>query len=350
MFVMNAWYAAGLTSEVGEGLLARRICDKPIVLYRRRDGVAVAFEDLCLHRMLPLSQGRREGDAVVCGYHGVTYDSAGRCIHIPGQPRIPASYRLHSYPLVERHRFVWLWMGDPALADPAEVPDLHWNDDPRWDGIVGTMFIKCDYRMLIDNLLDLSHETFVHESTIGNTTVAETPIESAQDGRRVSVSRWMLDHEPAPLWRQRIGGTAPCDRWQLVDYVYPSNVVIDVGVAHSGTGAPEGDRSQGVNHMIINAITPCTRDTTHYFWGAIRNYGLGDETRNEATRAAARRIFGEDKAVLEAQYQAMLDNPGHRMINLAIDGPSLRVRRIIDQQIEAERTALPEQGVARAAR
>src|SRR3989442_505620 len=96
-----------------------------------------------------------------------------------------------AYPVVERHRFIWLWMGDPALADPALVPDMHWNDDPAWAGDGKTIQVKCDYRLVVDNLMDLTHETFVHGSSIGNEHVAEAPFHVTHGDKTVTVTRRM---------------------------------------------------------------------------------------------------------------------------------------------------------------
>src|SRR5476649_2705264 len=91
MFMQNAWYVAAWDREIGRTPLARRICDQPMVFYRREDGTPVTLEDMCCHRMLPLSHGRVEGDLMVCGYHGLTFDSAGKCVRVPSQGRVPPS-------------------------------------------------------------------------------------------------------------------------------------------------------------------------------------------------------------------------------------------------------------------
>ena len=129
-FPMNAWYAAAWDVEVKRTLFARTVANQKIVLYRTLDGKPVALEDACWHRLLPLSMGRLEGDELVCGYHGLAYNAQGRCVYMPSQDTINPSACVRSYPVVERYRYVWVWPGDPALADPALVPDLHWNDDP----------------------------------------------------------------------------------------------------------------------------------------------------------------------------------------------------------------------------
>ena len=54
MFLYNAWYVAAWSTEVGEKPLARTLLEEPVVLYRGADGRAVALEDRCCHRALPL--------------------------------------------------------------------------------------------------------------------------------------------------------------------------------------------------------------------------------------------------------------------------------------------------------
>jgi len=190
-FPMNAWYAAAWDVDIKHALFPRMICGKHVVMYRQGNGQVTALEDACWHRLVPLSKGRLEGDSVVCGYHGLKYNSSGRCTFMPSQETINPSACVRAYPVVERHRFVWLWMGDPAMADPALVPDMHWNDDPAWTGDGKTIHVKCNYRLVVDNLMDLTHETFVHGGSIGNEAVAEAPFDVAHGDKTVTVTRWM---------------------------------------------------------------------------------------------------------------------------------------------------------------
>ena len=139
-FPLNSWYAATWSHEVKHELAARTICEKDVVLYRRSDGAAVALEDACWHRLLPLSLGRLKGDDVVCGYHGLVFNSAGRCTYMPAQKTINPSAAVRAYPTIERHQLLWIWPGDPALADPAKMPDFYWNDGTDWVGEGGTFY------------------------------------------------------------------------------------------------------------------------------------------------------------------------------------------------------------------
>jgi phenylpropionate dioxygenase-like ring-hydroxylating dioxygenase large terminal subunit len=84
-FLWNAWYVAALSSEVGPAaLFARRLLDKPVLLYRtEQDGTPVAMLDRCLHRFSYLSKGRRRGDEIECLYPGLRFAHDGRCTRRP---------------------------------------------------------------------------------------------------------------------------------------------------------------------------------------------------------------------------------------------------------------------------
>lgn len=333
----NAWYAAAWDHEITRSLFPRTICGQALVLYRQPDDRLVALEDACWHRLLPLSKGYLQPDgSLVCGYHGLVYDARGRCTHMPSQETINPSACVRSYPVVERHRFAWVWMGDPALADPAKIPDLHWNQDPAWAGDGELIRVACDYRLVVDNLMDLTHETFVHGSSIGNRAVAEAPFDVTHGERFATVTRWMRDIEPPPFWARQLGRPGRVDRWQIIRFEAPCTVVIDVGVAPAGTGAPTGDRSQGVNGCVLNTITPETATTCHYFWAFARNYRLAEQSLTTELRQGVAGIFREDEIILEAQQKAIDANPGRLFYNLNIDAGSMWARRKIDRMIAAE--------------
>ena len=337
IFPLNAWYAVAWSHEVGQReLLARTICNRKIALWRKADNTIAAIEDACWHRLLPLSMGWLENENVVCRYHGLAFDGQGQCTRMPGQEKPTASAKVRGYPALERHRFVWIWPGDPAAAKPELIPDMHWNDDPDWEGDGKTMFAKCDYRLLVDNLLDLTHEAFVHSTSIGHVTVAETPLTTTSDERTVTVKRLMPDVEAPPFWRAQLGKPGNVDRWQIIRFEAPCTIVLDVGVAPAGTGAPTGDRSQGVNGRVLNSITPETDTTCMYFWSMTRNYKLNDQSLTSLLREANANIFLEDLVVVEAQQRYISEHPDAPLRNLNIDAGSMRARKIIDDMIAAE--------------
>jgi phenylpropionate dioxygenase-like ring-hydroxylating dioxygenase large terminal subunit len=340
-YPLNAWYAAGWASEVKRELLSRKICGRQVVLYRDLEGCPVALEDACWHRLLPLSKGHLRGNDVICGYHGLAFNGRGRCTFMPSQKSINPSASVVSFPIVEKHALIWIWMGDPALADKADIPDLHWNCDPGWVSAVGnTIHAKCNFRLVVDNLMDLTHETFVHGTSLGHISVAESSFDVVRGERFVTLTRWMRDIDPPPHWAMqykfRFGKVEPVDRWQVIRFEKPSTVVIDVGVAKAGTGGPEGNREFGVNGHVLNTITPETETTSHYFWAFARNYCLDSSDLTELLRADVVRVFGEDERILEAQQTAILDVPRQPFYNLNIDAGAMWARRLTEGMLERE--------------
>ncbi len=341
-FPLNAWYVVAWSHEVGARKpLARTLCNIPMALWRKPDDSVAAVDDACWHRLAPLSMGALEDGQIVCPYHGLKFDSTGACTRMPSQETIGPNVKVRAYPVLEQHRFVLVWPGDPDKADPALAPDLHWNDDPEWEGDGKTMFAKCDYRLFIDNLMDLTHETFVHATSIGHQSVAETPLETSHEGNRVRVQRIMEDVDAPPFWRAQLGKPGKVDRWQIIDFEAPCTIVLDVGVALTGTGAipkdgGKPDRSQGVNGRVLNTITPETDTTCMYFWSLMRNYKMRDQSLTTLLREANATIFVEDQIVLEAQQAMISRRPDLKLRNLNIDAGSMRARHIIDRMIAAE--------------
>jgi len=253
--------------------------------------------------------------------------------------------------VVERHRFVWIWPGDPAKADPSKVPDMHWNDDPAWAGDGKMIRVACDYRLVVDNLMDLTHEAFVHGSSIGNREVAEAPFVATHGDRSATVTRWMENIDAPPFWAAQIrhgrGYQGKVDRWQIIRFEGPCTVNIDVGVAEAGSGAvprdgdDKGDRSRGVNGYVLNTITPETDKTCLYFWAFARNYCIGEQRLTHELREGVATIFREDEHVLEAQQRAIDDRPDYAFYNLNIDAGAMWARRLIDRMVEREQPRRP---------
>ena len=232
-FPRNQWYAVAAADEVGRDLLARTVAGEHVVLYRTEAGDAVALLDRCSHRNYPLSAGALIGDEVQCGYHGLRFDAGGTCTWAPGQERIPSRANVPTRPLIERGPWLWIWMGDPADADESMLPEMPWTVDAGWTTVHGMEPLGARYGLLVDNLLDLSHETFLHAGYIGTPEVAETPISTAVDEERsvVRVSRRMEGVECPPFYSESTGLQTPIDRWQDIEYYAPGCYLLHVRVA-----------------------------------------------------------------------------------------------------------------------
>ena len=350
-YPLDAWYVAAWDHEVTRTILARTIAGRPLAIYRTEDGRPVALADACWHRLAPLSLGKLVGkEEIQCPYHGIRYNSAGRCVSMPAQETLNPSATVASFPVVERYRYVWIWLGDPTLADPATIPDMHQMTDPAWTGDGLTIYAPCNYQLVLDNLMDLTHEEFVHGSSIGQEELSESDFVTSHTDTTVTVERWMLDIEPPPFWRKNMRDKFPdfegkVDRWQIIHFEAPSTICIDVGVAKAGTGAPDGDRSQGVNGYVMNTISPETSKSCHYFWSFQRNYRLDSQLITTQLRSGVYNVFGEDEAMLTAQQAAIDANPDHEFYSLNIDAGGMWVRRLIERMLEAE-GRLPVEPVA----
>jgi phenylpropionate dioxygenase-like ring-hydroxylating dioxygenase large terminal subunit len=343
-FPLDAWYAVAWDHEVSHrSIMARTVAGRPMALYRTESGRPVALADACWHRLAPLSMGKLVGaDEIQCPYHGLRYNPAGRCTKLPAQETLNPSASVPSYPIVDRHRYLWVWPGDPSKADPATIPDMHQMADPAWAGDGLTIDAKCNYQLILDNLMDLTHEEFVHGSSLGQDELSASAFSTRlESDQHVSVTRWMIDVEPPAFWAKNIRDRFPdfagrVDRWQIIHYYAPATICIDVGVAPTGTGAPDGDRSQGVNGYVMNTITPRTERTSHYFWAFMRNYRLDSQQITTELRTGVQGVFHEDEVMLQAQQEAIDANPDYAFYALNIDAGGMWVRRILDRMLAAE--------------
>lgn len=336
-WVKNAWYVAAWDVDVGRTPLTRTICGKPVMLYRKLDGSLVALHDVCPHRLLPLSMGIKEGDSIRCRYHGLKVGCDGFVQEMPLRTdTVNKSVWVKTFPVVERHRFVWIWMGDKEAADTNLIPDLWPCSAPGWVFDGGYLQVAADYRLMIDNLMDLTHETYVHAGSVGQIELMEAPLETRAEGNSVFVSRWMPGIDAPPFWRTVLGREGPVDRWQICQFVAPSNVIIDVGVAPVEAGATLASHDQGVRGFVIDCMTPETETSMHYFWGMARNFAQDDRGFSGRMRAMQAGVFAEDIVVLEAQQRSIAANPDEKLRAYNIDQGGVRARQIIERLRAAE--------------
>jgi vanillate O-demethylase monooxygenase subunit len=350
VFLRNAWYVAAWDREVtADAPFGRTLLGEPVVIFRDAAGKAVVLEDRCCHRHYPLSKGRVVGGALECGYHGLTFDGTGKCVRVPGQAHVPDAARVRRYPAVERNKWIWVWMGDPAAADPAQICDFHWIDDPHW-GAQGDVFhVKSGYELVIENLLDLTHLAFVHRSTIGNMATAEqAEVRVQRTDDDVTVSRWMIDTPPPPTYVKAGGFAGNVDRWQFIHFTPPGFVRLDVGACATGAGAArhktgpfaaEGAMPGGIEMRNLNAVTPETEKTCHYFWAQAHNFDVDRPDVTEMVFQQVKTAFVEDWGIFEDQ-QRMIDlDPQAPRVDVNADAGQIQAIRLLRRRIAEEREA-----------
>ncbi|MGS0983552.1 Rieske 2Fe-2S domain-containing protein [Burkholderia glumae] len=344
MFLKNAWYVACTPDEIETGPLGRKICGESIVFFRGERGEVVALEDFCPHRGAPLSLGFVRDGRLVCGYHGLEMGCDGKVAGMPGQ-RVGGFPAARRYAAVERSGFIWVWPGDASHADPARLHHLPWAEDPAWAYGGGLYHIHCDYRLMIDNLMDLTHETYVHASSIGQKEIDEAPPKTVSRGDEVITSRFMHNIGAPPFWKMALRGNGladdvPVDRWQICRFTPPSHVMIEVGVAHAGNGGYDAPAELKASSIVVDFITPETETSIWYFWGMARNFRPDDAELTAQIREGQGKIFAEDLEMLERQQQNLLAWPDRQLLKLNIDSGGVLSRKVIDRLLAEER-ALP---------
>ncbi|MGQ3028223.1 MAG: Rieske 2Fe-2S domain-containing protein [Ferrovibrionaceae bacterium] len=338
-YLRNAWYVAGSTAEIGRKPLRRVLLGEPVVLYRKEDGVPVALADRCPHRFAPLSRGRLVGDDLQCGYHGLRFDGAGACTHNPHGAAIPRQARVRSFPLLERHGFVWIWMGE-ADDKPELLPDL--APFGRHDGyatVDGYLRIAANYQLITDNLLDLSHVEFLHAAFAVEDVLETSRTELVRDGDTIHSNRWKPACKVSRFLRMFWGSASERgDARANMRWDPPAIMFLDVGVTE--VGAPVAD---GVTTPFLHLLTPETATSTHYFWAMIRDRQVGDAEVDERVRRIVTQAFAEeDEPMIEAQQQQI--GPGVDLMDLGPvllqpDAAAVNARRTLARLIAAERSA-----------
>lgn len=333
-FPRNQWYVAAHSGEVSRTLLNRWLLDEPVCLFRKEDGSPVALVDRCIHRQMPLSKGRLNGDFLQCGYHGILYNVDGKAARIPSQGHVPPACKVRMFPVYERSGLVWIWMGDTDKADERLIPDHHWITDPAWNTVRGTLHMKARAQLLNENLLDLSHLEFLHAGSIGTEKIAESPITTEFEGNVVRVNRPMYDIDCPPFFTKVMGITGRIDRGQVAEYFAPGFHITHV----SAKPARDPDDSRKCSQKAIHCVTPERRNSTHYFWCHARDYKIDDPEVTELMQHGMEIVFKEDVAASEAIEEIISSyEPEYPIeMNLKVDAGPLQARRLIQQMLQAE--------------
>ena len=335
-FLRQCWYFMAWSDELAkEGRIARSVLGDPLFLWRAQDGSVSALLDRCPHRSAPLSAGDTDGKSVRCLYHGLRFDASGHCVENPHGP-IVSALNVRAYPIVERHRALWVWMGDPAKADSCSIPDLSFVDrasEHSWSK--GYMFTAAGHALLEDNILDLSHADYLHPNTLGGGSMTRSKPRVEARGDTVFVE-WIVSNERAfPMFAAEMPDpNAPVDAWTSVLWHPNGLMILEAGATPAGT-----PREAGINSWNAHIMTPETEWTTHYFYCNCRNFKTDNSAFNEAVAKALRAAFEtEDKPMIEAQQRRIGPHDLFDMkpALLSIDAASALARRTFSRLIKAE--------------
>jgi len=366
MFVKNAWYVASTSKELAcRRIVGRTLLNEPVVLFRTESGKPCALRDACVHRQAPLSLGHVAGENIRCGYHGAEFDSSGRCVRIPGQSSISSKAWVRSYPIMERHGFIWVWMGNVERAsDQSTLPgSFAVGDEPGYlAGEELSQSIKANYRLVNDNLFDITHAQFVHPTTFGGSEVQfyrnarpgadlvdrGMTYDIRENSVHTRVHASSLGDEGGPLWRKMMAQARNIEVWsEPVDLTIEMNwwapCYTSFHVTLLPVGRPAG--AKAVRTHKLHAAIPETELTTHYFYRTLVSYG--DEKLLSQWLAQAKAIQLEDLAFIEGQQRVLGARDPFEVNHVSFMGDQLQIagRKIIDRLIEAELSSIPAEGL-----
>ncbi|MDB5714143.1 MAG: DdmC [Sphingomonadales bacterium] len=330
-FVRNAWYVAALAEELDDGLLGRTLLGDPVVLYRQNDGSCAALFDLCPHRFAPLSMGGIKDGHVQCPYHGLEFDGAGQCVHNPhGNGARPAALNVRSFPVVERDGLIWIWLGNADQAVGSTIPDYGCRVEAGRRTIGGHASVACNYKLLVDNLMDLGHAQYVHRANAQTDAFDRVRREVKVDGETIYNLMMYPKGSPTVFVSKFFDfGDQPIDLWNDIRWDAVGSMRNFIAFAPSGTPKEQSHSSMGTH-----IVTPETETTCHYFYGASRNFAVDDASADELFREWQRQaLIVEDKPMVEAieTMQPVVGRYGFRAAMLACDEAAVRVSRAIER-------------------
>jgi vanillate O-demethylase monooxygenase subunit len=305
------WYPVAFAHEVTDAPFEAILLDERVVIYRVADGSLAAAKDICCHRGVPLSLGHVDGDEIVCKYHGLRYDRAGRCTSIPAHPTgaISPRLRLKIFPVAERYGLIWVRLVDTG---PLALPDFaEWDDREYLRVLPDSVAISAAAGRQIEGFLDVSHFAFVHAASFGephNPVVPDYPVTKTAGGfvadyvSTVSNYAHADKHRNPPgfLWRRRF------------EVFFPFTAKLTVFF-------PDGQLH------ILNAASPVSARKTKLFVPICRNFDK--DAPLEATLDFNHQVFAEDIAIVERQWPEDLPIDLHAEAHFPADRSSITYRR-----------------------
>lgn len=338
-FIYNEWYVGAFSSEIQRELLARTLLGKRVVFYRTEGGSPVALEDRCPHRSFPLSESHLEGDTIVCGYHGFRYDSQGDLIEVPSQKECPRGVGIHRYPVVEKGQVVWIWMGDPELADESRIPRQAWMEDENWECSSGYLYHKGNYVSMHENLMDLTHLSYLHADTIGTPDYARAPYEVQLDEGNYKLTRNVVPTTLSPVWGKSTGLDDRDTAARIITSEFISPALHRVSGKFYDSALPEEEREE-FQICTAHILTPETHGTMHYFLVHGRDFATQDEEITEFMHEQLFAAFHEDVVGLGILEERLVEHDESVYeVSVASDAPAIATRTYLKKRAMEENDA-----------
>jgi phenylpropionate dioxygenase-like ring-hydroxylating dioxygenase large terminal subunit len=333
----KSWYVAATCDEITDSPLGRRLLGEDVVLWRGTSGRITAFENRCAHRAFPLSHSRTDGDRLVCGYHGCTYDADGKCVYTPTQPQVPTGMSVPVFPVLEEPPFIWIWLGPPAAAAGSQPPRAPWINDPAWSSFASTWEVSANYMMVHEHYLDFSYAPVLHASDLppgirampafNDVEVTETTVSYTRLFPEVPLAEWEAEAtglDRAATYKRRESGTFASPALHFQSW----NIETSTGEVYSTARS--------------HCITPETETSTHVFMHRSRNYATDRGAVTTQLRSFLAEVARRDESILEMASSHSGYEAWRGGVEFQADAAILRARRIVAVMLakEAGRSAI----------
>ena len=250
---------------------------------------------------------------------------------------------MRSLPLVEQDGFLWIWMGDAALADPASIVSYSWhNDTTNWPHKHTMYHIKAAAMLMVDNLMDLTHLGYVHGSTIGGNpmTHVEAKMETTRTNMGLKFTRWMLNSAPPPTYVRAVGFENRIDRAQMFEFIAPGSILQLSAADEAGAYANGLTENSKLQFRLFHGLTPETDTSCFYFWSTANGFRTNDPATTEQLFKEIAAAFLEDKTVVEGQQTRLAELGETGLVDITNDGARIHMRRTVDRLIAEESRGL----------
>ena len=260
--------------------------------------------------------------------------------------------KVRSYPVVAKGGMLWIWMGDPDLANEDDIYDFPPLSDPEnWRGFDKPAYMQYDanWLLIVDNLADFSHVAFVHTNTLGGSeayaySTLPEKVEKHDDG--FSMERWHRDSGVPPFHAKLIPEaerSTNIDRANILSMRLPGVFQMETLFAPVGWDPEENDRSKIREYRNCQFMTPETKNTTHFFWNYLHNSDISDPAISASLEASLLEGFLEDKVIIEEQQELLERSPDFVPRAIAADEAFVHFRNRWTHKLKAENEANPLQ-------
>jgi phenylpropionate dioxygenase-like ring-hydroxylating dioxygenase large terminal subunit len=306
------WFPIAVASDIADRPVQARLLDVDLVLFRSGDHILVA-RDLCPHRGMMLSRGWVQDGQIVCPYHGLHFDGAGRCTSIPSRPDARISERLSLVTVASQERFGLVWAS--LNGRQVTLPKFEAWEQPTFQQIIcAPVDIAGSAGRQLEGFLDVAHFAWAHTGTFGdrsNPVVPDYQVEKTDEGLTIHYVSNVSNYPPEQ------SGRAPADfAWRRTFTVFPpfcARLVVDYPDAHQ--------------LWILNAVCPVSARRSRLFCPIARDFDL--DTSVLAVREFNARVFNEDRVLIESQKPEDLPLDLGSEISIPADRTSVAYRRLL---------------------